>query len=72
MPKAPTIDEMVEKLKQSKPTPWDGGYCDRCQNTGMVDCHCGGDLCVCGAEELVCPRCHGESCGEAVNEDEDY
>ena len=40
---------------------WDGGYCDRCNNTGMVDCHCGGDLCVCGREEYECPRCHGRS-----------
>lgn len=69
---APTIDEMIEKLKQQKPTPWDGGYCDRCNNTGMVDCHCGGDLCVCDQYELVCPRCHGESGIESTNSDDDY
>lgn len=34
------------------------GYCDECQNTGTVGCYCGGDLCVCGEEELPCPRCH--------------
>lgn len=34
------------------------GYCSTCNNTGMVDCHCGGDLCICennGEEE--CPDC---------------
>ena len=36
------------------------GYCTTCQNTGMIDCHCGGDLCVCGEEELPCPDCQGE------------
>lgn len=40
---------------------WDGGYCDRCANTGSVDCHCGGDLCVCGREEYDCPKCDGNS-----------
>jgi hypothetical protein len=22
-------------------------YCEHCQNTGEIDCNCGGDLCVC-------------------------
>lgn len=35
------------------------GYCDTCQNTGWIDCHCGGDLCVCGEEEIECPSCSG-------------
>ena len=33
-------------------------YCVTCQNTGEIDCHCGGDLCVCGAYELPCPDCN--------------
>ena len=37
------------------------GYCTECQNTGYVDCNCGGDLCVCGEQELPCPFCGGES-----------
>ena len=30
-------------------------YCDRCHNTGQIDCYCGGDLCVCGRQDLPCP-----------------
>jgi hypothetical protein len=37
------------------------GYCARCQNAGIVECYCGGDLCVCGAGEIPCPECGGES-----------
>jgi len=38
------------------------GYCAECNNTGMVDCHCGGDLCVCENNgEYTCPACGGES-----------
>jgi hypothetical protein len=32
-------------------------YCATCNNTGYIDCHCGGDLCVCGQEEIECPEC---------------
>lgn len=53
-----------------------GEYCERCQNTGEVDCHCGGDLCVCGREEIECPRCHGRSAepyfGAMDDDDVDY
>jgi hypothetical protein len=38
-----------------------GEYCDRCQNTGEIECHCGGDLCICGQGEIECPRCKGLS-----------
>ncbi len=54
---------------------WDGGFCDHCQNTGSVDCHCGGDLCVCGEEEIECPRCHGASADQGYapfEDDDDY
>lgn len=34
--------------------------CDRCCGHGEVDCHCGGDLCVCGAGEIDCPVCLGD------------
>lgn len=37
------------------------GYCGECQNTGTVQCYCGGDLCVCGEEEVPCPACGGYS-----------
>lgn len=37
------------------------GYCDRCNNTGWIDCHCGGDLCVCeNGGEKPCPVCDGD------------
>lgn len=37
------------------------GYCTACQNTGWVDCHCGGDLCVCDNNgEEPCPYCDGD------------
>jgi len=49
------------------------GYCAECNNTGMVDCHCGGDLCVCDNNgEEPCPMCGGESsfiCDE-IDDDE--
>lgn len=33
-------------------------WCDTCQNLGIVDCHCGGDLCVClNYGEKPCPDC---------------
>ncbi len=35
--------------------------CPRCSGWGEINCHCGGDLCVCtnyGNEP--CPLCHGE------------
>lgn len=39
------------------------GWCSTCQNTGEVDCYCGGDLCVCGGENGdgtdPCPDCDG-------------
>lgn len=39
----------------------DGFPCPRCQGGGTVDCHCGGDLCVClNYGERDCPTCHGE------------
>ena len=46
---------------------WNGVYeddaipCPRCQGDGSVDCHCGGDLCVCeNYGERDCPTCYGE------------
>jgi len=36
-------------------------WCDTCQNTGSVDCYCGGDLCVCENHgEMLCPSCGGQ------------
>lgn len=35
--------------------------CPRCQGDGSIDCHCGGDLCVClNYGERDCPTCGGE------------
>ena len=53
-------------MSQWKP----GEYCDRCDNDGVVNCYCGGDLCVCeNYGEMDCPRCHGMS-AEYYNPDE--
>lgn len=35
------------------------GYCDTCNNTGEVDCYCGGDLCCCGQQIEPCSACDG-------------
>lgn len=35
--------------------------CPRCSGWGFIDCHCGGDLCVCkNYGERDCPLCEGE------------
>ncbi len=34
--------------------------CPKCSGTGSYDCHCGGDLCFCGAGEHECTRCDQE------------
>ena len=53
--------------------PWKPGqYCDRCANTGEINCRCGGDLCLCGAQEIECPRCHGRCLDEFYEEDDYY
>lgn len=47
----------------------DGEFCScpRCQGDGFVNCHCGGDLCVCeNYGDAPCPVCHGE--GEVTAE----
>jgi hypothetical protein len=42
-------------------------WCDHCQNTGWLDCLCGGDMCVCENNgEYPCPYCDG------ITEDGDY
>lgn len=33
-------------------------WCATCHNTGEIDCHCGGDLCVCRNNgSYPCPDC---------------
>jgi hypothetical protein len=44
------------------------GYCEHCNNTGWLDCHCGGDLCVCDNNgEKPCFYCDGDQ-----DDDGDY
>lgn len=43
------------------------GYCTTCQNTGFIDCLCGGDICVCGQCEIDCPDC----CGDGGDDQDD-
>lgn len=53
-----TYDELFEKVS------------DRCGGSGVVDCYCGGDLCVCHNHGEVdcdgCPDC------ESDDENDDY
>lgn len=35
--------------------------CPRCSGGGEIDCHCGGDLCVCtNYGTAICPLCAGD------------
>ena len=43
-------------------------YCGECQNSGVIDCYCGGDMCVCGEQEVLCPVCGGLSSDMAHDE----
>lgn len=46
------------------------GWCEHCQNTGELDCFCGGDLCVCEHNGTYpCPYCEN---GAASDDEEDY
>lgn len=57
---------VVEKETVEVPYEWDfddiedqDNWCERCHNTGELDCHCGGDLCVCtNYGTYPCPDCH--------------
>ena len=43
--------------------------CPRCNGQRVVNCHCGGDLCVCeNCGEKPCPLCGGEYGGEGYVE----
>lgn len=47
------------------------GYCATCNNTGEIDCYCGGDLCVCennGVEP--CPDCDGGFMCDEIEDDD--
>lgn len=54
---------------------FDDGLDRRCGGTGVLDRHCGGDLCVCHnhgeAECYGCPDCEGDD-EEWEDGDEDY
>ncbi len=48
----------ADALDDLEPDDDDEFWCDECQGTGYIDCHCGGDLCVCEYHgEKPCPRC---------------
>lgn len=50
----------------------DDRYCEGCYNTGELDCHCGGDLCICERNGTYsCPVCGGRegfTCDEIYDE----
>jgi hypothetical protein len=49
-------------------------YCFECHNTGVLDCHCGGDLCVCmNNGSYPCPYCDGGMAGDDYDDEfDDY
>jgi hypothetical protein len=47
-------------------------YCEHCCNTGWLDCHCGGDLCICENNgDYPCPHCDGMSDDDDHEDEED-
>lgn len=45
--------------------------CPRCDGSQYVDCHCGGDLCICDNHgEKPCPLCGGEYDGQGYVSEE--
>ena len=46
----------------------DAGLDERCGGSGFLDCHCGGDLCVCHNHGEA--ECHG--CPDCEDDDDDY
>ena len=44
------------------PDDYDDDFpCPKCDGSGHIDCHCGGDLCVCtNYGERYCPVCGGD------------
>lgn len=45
-------------VAESEIPDYDDSWCDTCHNTGVDDCLCGGDLCVCKhGGEVPCPDC---------------
>lgn len=47
-------------------------YCHHCNNTGWVNCYCGGDLCVCENQgEEPCFACEGAEDDEFEDEYEE-
>ena len=49
----------------------DAGLDDRCGGSGFLDCHCGGDLCVCHNHGEA--ECHGcPDCEDDYDDYEDY
>lgn len=50
----PPDDQWEDDYSEERP------YCFHCNNTGYVNCYCGGDLCVCyNFGEYPCPKCGG-------------
>jgi hypothetical protein len=53
--------QMCNDCRYDDDLPEDNVICPRCDGNRIVDCHCGGDLCVCeNYGEMDCPMCHGE------------
>jgi hypothetical protein len=64
--RADELEAELQAVKESltaanspeKPDSSADQWCEHCHNTGSLDCHCGGDLCVCQNNgEYPCPSC---------------
>lgn len=50
--------DVIEDHLSGEPDEAGDEYCEHCHNTGELDCHCGGDLCVCSNNGTYpCPHC---------------
>lgn len=44
-----------------------------CNGTGVLNCYCGGDFCVCGHQgEVPCPGCDDCDCEDDWNYEDDW
>jgi hypothetical protein len=47
-------------------------WCETCYGTGVLDCLCGGDLCVCGVNTFPCGDCCDDFRQDEQDDFEDF
>lgn len=58
-PSCRDIDGNDFDYRDDDPTELGEPWCAECNNMGIIECDCGGDLCVCENNgEIECPACH--------------